>query len=92
MEVVETVLPWLGTLCHVVTLLVIVETGDMTQVFESPIGSAGNVGGIDLVGWDRTKVVSSPLVFIESSCQQFEWDGVRIECGSRGVPSRRHSN
>ena len=59
---------WLGTLCRVVTLLVTVETGDMTQVFESPIGSAGNVGGIDLGGWDRTKVVSSTLVFIESSC------------------------
>ena len=39
------------------TLLFIVETGDMTQVFESPIGSASNVGGIDLGGWDRTKVV-----------------------------------
>ena len=92
MEVVATVLPWLGTLCHVVTFLVTVETGDMTQVFESPIGSAGNVRGIDLGGWDRTKVVLSTLVFIESLCQQFEWDGVRIECGLRGVPSRRHSN
>ena len=74
------------------TLLVIVETDDMTQVFESPIGSAGNVRGIDLGGWDRTKVVSSMLVFIESSCQQFKRGGVRIECGSRRVPSRRHSN
>ena len=44
------------------TLLVRVEAGDMTQVFESSIGSAGNVGGFDLGGWDRTKVVSSPLV------------------------------
>ena len=44
----------------------------MTQVFESPIGSTGNVGGIDLGGWDRTKVVSSTLVFIELLCQHFE--------------------
>ena len=43
MEVVETVLPWLGTLCCVVTLLVTVETGDMSQVFESSTGSVGNV-------------------------------------------------
>ena len=50
MEVVATVFPWLGTLCRVVTLLVTVETGDMTQVFESPIGSASNVGGIDFGG------------------------------------------
>ena len=64
------------------TLFVTVETGDVTQVFESPIGSANNVGGIDLGGWDRTKVVSSTLVFIESLCQQFEWDGVRIKCRS----------
>ena len=39
----------------------------MTQVFESPTGSSGNVGGIVLGGWDRTKVVLSTLVFIE--CQ-----------------------
>ena len=51
------------------TFLFIVETGDMTQVLAS---RAGNVGGIDIGGWDRTKVVSSMLVFIESSCQQFE--------------------
>ena len=69
MEVVETVLPWLGTLCCVVTLLVTVETGDMTQVFESPIGSAGNVGGIDLGGWDRTRVFQARLY---SPCQQFD--------------------
>ena len=50
MEVVETVFPWLETLCCVVTLLVKVKTGDMTQVFESPIGSSGNVGDIDLGG------------------------------------------
>ena len=42
------------------TLLVIVETGNMTQVLAS---RAGNVGGIDLGGWGGTKVVSSPLVF-----------------------------
>ena len=92
MEVVKTVFPWLGTICSVVTLLVTVKTGDMTRVFESAIGSAGNVGGIDLGGWDRTKVVSSTLVFIESLCQQFEWDGVRIKYGSKRVPSKRHSN
>ena len=57
MEVVETVLSWLETLCCVVTLLVTVETGDMTQVFENPIGSAANVGGIDISGWGRTRVV-----------------------------------
>ena len=32
----------------------------MTQVLAS---HAGNVGGIDIGGWDETKVVSSPLVF-----------------------------
>ena len=59
MEVVETVtsLPRLGTLCCVVTLLVTVEKGDMTQVFESSTGSVGNVGGIDISGWGRTRVV-----------------------------------
>ena len=42
------------------TLLVTVETGDMTQVLAS---RAGNVGGIDIGGWDGTRVVLSPLVF-----------------------------
>ena len=42
------------------TLLVRVETGDMTQVLAS---RAGNVGGIDIGGWDGTRVVLSPLVF-----------------------------
>ena len=42
------------------TLLVIVETGNMTQVFAS---HAGIVGGIDLGGWGGTNVVLSPLVF-----------------------------
>ena len=42
------------------TLLVTVETGNMTQVLAS---RAGNVGGIDLGGWGGTRVVSSPLVF-----------------------------
>ena len=42
------------------TLLVTIETGDMTQVFAS---RAGNVGGIDIGGWSGTRVVSSPLVF-----------------------------
>ena len=51
---------WLGTLCRVVTLLVTVETSDMTQVLAS---RAGNVGGIDIGGWGRTRVVLSPLVF-----------------------------
>ena len=53
-------------------VLVRMEVGDMTQVFESPIGSAGNAGGFDLGGWDRTKVVSNTLVFIESLYQQFK--------------------
>ena len=60
-------------------LLVTVETGGMTQVLAS---HAGNVGGMVIGCWEGTKVVSSTLVFIESSCQQFEWDGVRIEYGS----------
>ena len=42
------------------TLLVTVETGNMTQVF---VSRAGNVRGIDLGGWGGTRVVSSPLVF-----------------------------
>ena len=42
------------------TLLVTVETGNMTQVLTS---RPGNVGGIDLGGWDTTRVVSSLLVF-----------------------------
>ena len=43
MEVVETVFPWLGTLYCIVIFLVTVETGDMSQVFESSTGSVGNV-------------------------------------------------
>ena len=42
------------------TLLVTVETSNMTQVLAS---CAGNIGGIDLGGWGRTRVISSPLVF-----------------------------
>ena len=42
------------------TFLGTVETGDMTQVLAS---RAGNVGGIDIGAWGRTRVVSSPLVF-----------------------------
>ena len=42
------------------TLLVIVETGNMTQVLAS---RTGNVGDIDLGGWGGTTVVSSSLVF-----------------------------
>ena len=41
-------------------LLVIVETGNMTQVL---VSRAGNVGDIDLGGWGRTRVVLSLLVF-----------------------------
>ena len=44
MKVVETVLLWLGIFCCIVTLLVKVETGDMTQVFESSTRSVSNVG------------------------------------------------
>ena len=51
------------------TPFVIVEIGGMTQVLAS---CAGNIGGMVIGGWERTKVVSSTLVFIESSCQQFE--------------------
>ena len=47
------------------TLLVLVETGDMTQVLAS---RAGNVGGIDIGVRDRTRVVLSPLVFTVSLC------------------------
>ena len=42
------------------TFLVIVETGNMTQVLAS---RAGNIRGIDVGGWGGTKVVLSPLVF-----------------------------
>ena len=38
----------LGTLYHVVTLLVIVETGEMTQVFAS---RTGYLGSMDTGGW-----------------------------------------
>ena len=48
------------TLCRIVTLLVIVETGDMTQVLAS---RAGNIGRMVMGGWEETGVVSSPLVF-----------------------------
>ena len=41
-------------------LLVTVETGDITQVLAS---RAGNVEGIDIGGWGKTRVVSSPLMF-----------------------------
>ena len=37
----------------------------MIQVFESP---TGNVRGIDIGVWGRTRVVLSLLVFIMSSC------------------------
>ena len=42
------------------TLLVIVEIGNMTQILAI---RAGNVRDIDLGGWGGTRVVSSPLVF-----------------------------
>ena len=42
------------------TLLVTVETGNMSQVLAT---RAGNVGDIDLGGWGGTRVISSPLVF-----------------------------
>ena len=42
------------------TLLVTVETDNMTQLLAS---RAGNVEDIDLGGWGRSKVISSPLVF-----------------------------
>ena len=71
MEVDKTVLPWLRIFCRIVTLLVTVEISDMIQVFESPIGSVAKVGGIDIGGLGRTRVVSSQLVFTVSSYQQF---------------------
>ena len=43
-------------------LLVTVEIGDMTQVLASCAGNVGSIN-IDLGDWDRTRVVSSPLVF-----------------------------
>lgn len=42
------------------TFLVIVEINDITQVFRS---HASNVGGLDLGGWGRTKVVLSLFIF-----------------------------
>ena len=42
------------------TLLVTVETSNMSQVLAS---HPGNVGEIDFGGWGGTRVVSSPLVF-----------------------------
>ena len=44
----------LERLSCVVNVLVIVETGNMTQVFAS---RAGNVGGIDIGGWDLALIV-----------------------------------
>ena len=44
------------------TLLVTVETGDMTQVLASRAGNVGSID-IDFGGWGGTRVVSSPLVF-----------------------------
>ena len=73
------------------TLLVIVEIGDMTQVFESPIGSAGNAGGIDIGGLGRIRVVSSPIVFTMVTIR-VGWNAnrVRIECRSSGIPLSHH--
>ena len=45
------------------SLLNVVEAGDLAQSFASPTRSAGIVGGMNIGGWDRTRVVSSPLVF-----------------------------
>lgn len=44
----------------------------MSQDFESPTRSIGNVRDIDLSDLGRTKVVSSIFVFIKSLYQQFE--------------------
>ena len=51
------------------TLLVTVETSDITQVFESPIKSTDKVGSIDLDGWNRTRVFQARLC---SLCQEFK--------------------
>ena len=62
-EVVKTVsslLLWLGKPRRIMTFLFTVETGGMTQALTS---RAGNVGGMVIGGWERTRVVSSPLVF-----------------------------
>ena len=45
------------------SLLNVVEAGDLAQSFASPTRSAGNVGGINIGGWNGTRVVLSPLVF-----------------------------
>ena len=42
------------------TLLVTIETGGMTQALAS---RAGNIEGIVIGGWGKTRIVSSPLVF-----------------------------
>ena len=39
-----------GTLCHIITVLVIIKTSDMTQVFPS---RASNIAGIDTGSWDE---------------------------------------
>ena len=46
------------------TLLVTIETRDMTQILASRVG---NVWGIDIGVWGRTRVVSSPFVFQATS-------------------------
>ena len=44
-------------------LLITIETGDITHVLESSHGHSRNVRSLDIDGWGRTRVVSSPLVF-----------------------------
>ena len=51
------------TLCRIVTFLIVVKIGDMTQVIASLIGSAKHVGSMVIGGWEGTRIVSSPLVF-----------------------------
>ena len=44
-------------------LLNVVEAGDLAQSFASPTRSVGNIGAINIGGWEGTRVVSSPLMF-----------------------------
>ena len=65
------VLLWLGTLCHVATILIAVEAGNMTQVLAS---RAGNVGGMDTGGWGGVfPRSSSSLSLVILSCLYVLW-------------------
>ena len=68
------------------TLPVTVETGDMTQVFASPTGSADNVRGIDIGGWGGVGVVLS-LLMLEVAMSLFLLPILLV--GGLGVQKRK---